>query len=206
MIAIIDYGIGNLGSVANACRYLGHPAIVTSSPEEILSAEKVILPGVGAFRIGMENLARRDLVTVVKEVVRKQIPLLGICLGMQMLFEDSAEHGFVQGLGILPGHIVPFGAVTDEEGTPLKVPQIGWNDLEIVRPGLLFSSFKAGERPFMYFVHSYYLETSAPIVTSYTTYGKRIAVSIESGAVYGCQFHPEKSGTDGLSLLSAFLS
>ena len=199
MVAIIDYGAGNIKSVENAVRYLGHEAVLTRDRDVILSADHVILPGVGAFGDAMARLRKYGMDEVLREVVRRQIPLLGICLGLQLLFESSEESPGAEGLGILKGHIL---RIPDGEGR--KVPQIGWNDLTYPNPGRLFTGLPEGS--YVYFVHSYYLRAADPsIVTACTQYGVRIDASVESGNVFACQFHPEKSEAAGMKILQNFL-
>ena len=200
MVAIVDYGAGNIKSVENAVRFLGHEAVLTRDPAVILSADHVILPGVGAFGDAMARLGRYGLEEVLKETVKRGIPFLGICLGLQLLFESSEESPGAQGLGILKGHIL---RIPDGEGR--KVPQIGWNDLTYPNPGRLFAGLPEGS--YVYFVHSYYLRAEDPsIVTARTRYGVDIDASVESGNVFACQFHPEKSEAAGMKILQNFLA
>ena len=199
MIAIIDYDAGNIRSVEKACIALGKEAKVTSDPREILSASHVILPGVGAFGDCMEHLNDRQLIPVIRQVKDAGIPFLGICLGLQLLFEDSEETPGVQGLGLLKGHIVKF-----HESPDLKVPHMGWNQISFPHEGRLFKGVPEGS--FVYFVHSYYLKADDPsIVTAQCQYGITFDASVESGNIFACQFHPEKSGRTGLQILNNFL-
>lgn len=198
MIAIIDYGAGNLKSVQKALTYLGEDSVITGDAAEILAADKVILPGVGAFGDAMANLKRLGLDEVIQEVTEKQIPFLGICLGLQLLFESSEESPGVEGLGILKGKIV---RIPDCEG--LKIPHIGWNSLILENHGRLFEGISGD--PYVYFVHSYYLQAEEPeIVKASTEYSAHIHASVEKGNVFACQFHPEKSGSVGLQILKNF--
>ncbi len=200
MIAIIDYDAGNLKSVQKALAFLGEESVITRDPEEILSADKVILPGVGAFGDAMENLKQLGLVPVIREVADRQIPFLGICLGLQLLFESSEESPGAEGLGILKGKIL---RIPDQEG--LKIPHIGWNSLKLEHNGRLFSGLP--EEPYVYFVHSYYLQAEdEQIVKASTEYSAHIHASVEEGNVFACQFHPEKSGAVGLKILRNFCS
>lgn len=199
MIAIIDYDAGNIKSVEKAVEFLGKEVIVTRNPDEILKADKVILPGVGSFGDAMDKLYRYNLIDVIHEVVDKNIPFLGICLGLQLLFESSEESEGVEGLGVLKGKIVKL---PKEEG--LKIPHIGWNVLQFPRDSKLFDSSKNNE--YVYFVHSYYLQAEdESIVTATTEYGAHIHAAVEKGNVFACQFHPEKSSDDGLQILKRFL-
>ena len=198
MIAIIDYDAGNLRSVEKALEALGQQVIVTKDAETIRQAEKVILPGVGAFGDAMANLQRLGLVEVIRETAASGKPILGICLGLQLLFEDSDETPGVPGLGILRGHIK---RIPEQPG--LKVPHMGWNNLELHHDGALFRGLP--EHPYVYFVHSYYLEAEDPdIVTATAEYGVTIHASVQSGNLFACQFHPEKSSQIGLAILKNF--
>lgn len=198
MIAIIDYDAGNLKSVYKALQYLGEEAVITRDKEEILNADKVILPGVGAFGDAMEKLYEYDLVSVIKEVVDRGTPFLGICLGLQLLFERSDETPGVEGLGILKGEILRIPDAED-----LKVPHIGWNSLKFDHPGRLFKGLS--EDSYVYFVHSYYLKAEEEeIVKASTQYGVKIHASVEKDNVFACQFHPEKSSEVGLTILKNF--
>ena len=198
MIAIIDYDAGNLKSVEKALLYLGQDVLLARDREKILSADKVILPGVGNFGDAMEKLKGYGLEEVIRETARQGKPFLGICLGLQLLFERSAEAPGVEGLGILKGEIL---RIPDRED--LKVPHIGWNSLKLQNQGRLFAGLE--EEPYVYFVHSYYLKAADPqIVKAVTEYGVRIDASVESGNVFACQFHPEKSSRTGLKILKNF--
>ena len=199
MIAIIDYDAGNIKSVEKALQYLGEETCVTRDPEEILAAEKVILPGVGAFGDAMQKLHQYGLVEVIKEVVNRRKPRLGICLGLQLLFESSEESPGVEGLGILKGKIVRF-----PEDAGVKIPHVGWNSLQYPNSGKLFVNVP--ENAFVYFVHSYYLKAEDPqIVTASAWYGTPIHASVEKDQVFACQFHPEKSSETGLQILKNFV-
>lgn len=199
MIAIIDYDAGNIRSVEKALISLGQEVKITGDPKEILRADKVILPGVGAFGDAMENLNRSNLVPVIQEVVKKGTPFLGICLGLQLLFERSEETPGVEGLGILKGEILRIPAA---EG--LKIPHMGWNSLHFENDGRLFRGIP--EQSYVYFVHSYYLKAEEEeIVKASTEYGTHIHASVEKGNVFACQFHPEKSGEVGLQILKNFV-
>lgn len=199
MIAIIDYDAGNIRSVEKALVSLGQEVKITGDPEEILRADKVILPGVGAFGDAMANLNRCNLVPVIHEVVKKGTPFLGICLGLQLLFERSDETPGVEGLGILKGEIL---RIPSAEG--LKIPHMGWNSLHFENNGRLFKGLP--EQSYVYFVHSYYLKAEEEeIVKASTEYGTHIHASVEKGNVFACQFHPEKSGDVGLQILKNFV-
>ena len=198
MIAIIDYDAGNIKSVEKALAYLGEEVRITRDREEILASDGVILPGVGAFGDAMEKLHTYGLVDVIREVVRRQIPFLGICLGLQLLFESSEETPGVEGLGLLPGKIV---RIPDKEG--FKIPHMGWNSLELKRTDGIFKGLQ--ENPYVYFVHSYYLQAEEPeIVKATTEYSTCIHASVEKDNVFACQFHPEKSSKWGLKILENF--
>lgn len=199
MVAIIDYDAGNIKSVEKAVAAFGKDVTVTRDADTILSAEHVILPGVGSFGDAMEKLHDYGLVDVIKKVVDKKTPFLGICLGLQLLFESSEECEGIDGLGILPGKIVRIPA-----GENLKIPHIGWNSLSYPNMGRLFEGIP--ENPYVYFVHSYYLQAEdEEIVTAVTEYGVTIHASVEKDNVFACQFHPEKSSDVGLKILNNFL-
>ena len=199
MIAIIDYDAGNIKSVEKALQSFGQEVIITRDRDRMLSADKVILPGVGAFGDAMERLEAYDLISVIHEIVEKKTPFLGICLGLQLLFDSSEEAPGVKGLGILPGKIVRFPS-----DMGLKIPQIGWNSLSLPNKGRLFKGIEEGQ--FVYFVHSYYLIADEPSdVVATTEYGVTVHASVERGNVFACQFHPEKSSDVGLKILKNFI-
>lgn len=198
MIAIIDYDAGNIKSVEKAFAYLGYETVVTRDREQILAADKVVLPGVGSFGDAMNHLKQYQLDTVIHEVASSGKPFLGICLGLQLLFEGSDETPGVPGLGILKGYIHRIPDTKE-----YKVPHIGWNSLHLQNKGRLFQGI--AEQSFVYYVHSYYLQAEDPsIVTATSDYGVTIHGSVESGNIFACQFHPEKSSTVGLQILQNF--
>ena len=200
MIAIIDYDAGNIASVEKALHFLGRETVLTREEKAILEADQVILPGVGSFGDAMGNLRRFGLDQVIEEVVRRKIPFLGICLGLQLLFESSEEAPGVAGLGILKGSIRKIPA---SEG--LKIPHMGWNLLRLCNDGRLFQGIS--QEPYVYFVHSYYLQAQEEeIVRATAEYGVSIHASVEKGNVFACQFHPEKSSRVGLQILKNFAS
>ena len=200
MIAIIDYDAGNIKSVEKALHYLGEETTVTRDPQTLLNADKVILPGVGSFGQAMENLHTYGLVPVIHEIVEKKTPFLGICLGLQLLFESSEETPGVEGLGILKGKIVKIPPAPG-----LKIPHMGWNSLDVKPGARLFKGLEGN--PYVYFVHSYYLKAADEgIVAATTEYTTHIHASVESGNVFACQFHPEKSSDVGLKILKNFAS
>ena len=203
MVAIIDYDAGNVKSVEKALQFLGQETVLTREPGKILGADRVILPGVGAFGDAMKRLEDYGLVDVIRKVVQNGTPFLGICLGLQLLFESSEESPGVQGLGILKGRIlrIPEGEGPDKK--PLKIPHIGWNSLEFPKAGRLFEGVLP--QSYVYFVHSYYLKAEEDIVTARTRYGVSIDASVEKGNVFACQFHPEKSSETGLLILKNFV-
>ncbi len=200
MVAIIDYDAGNIKSVEKALLSLGEEAVITRDKDEILAADHVILPGVGAFGDAMDKIRRYGLEEIIKEVVAKGTPFLGICLGLQLLFESSEETVGVEGLGILKGKIVK---IPDNQG--LKVPHIGWNSLKFPNKGRLYEGIE--EDSYVYFVHSYYLQAEEEdIVVATTEYATHIHASVEKGNVFACQFHPEKSSDVGLQILRNFIN
>lgn len=199
MIRIIDYGVGNLFSLRSSLRAIGIDADYTGNPAEIRKADKLILPGVGAFRDAREALRSTGLDRVVQEEAGKGKPLMGICLGMQMLFDRSYEYGEYEGLGLIPGEIVPMDGRIPKD---LPIPHIGWNELMLKQPSPLMKNTANGD--YVYFVHSYYAETPAVYVIATTDYGVEMTAAVQKDNVYGCQFHPEKSSEVGLSILKAF--
>lgn len=199
MIAIIDYDAGNIMSVQNALKKLGAHTILTRDEKTIISADKVILPGVGSFGDCMDNLNKYNLVEVIKDVVAKGTPFLGVCLGLQLMFEESEESPGVKGLGLLKGQIKRI-----PEGEYKKIPHMGWNSLELKRKGRLFDGIP--DNPYVYFVHSYYLDAAdKSIVVGTTEYNVSIDATVERDNIFGCQFHPEKSSDVGLKILKNFV-
>ncbi len=201
MIAIVDYGAGNVESVAKALRHLGHPAVLTDDPAVITKADAVVLPGVGAFGDAVSQLRRRGLEQTVMDCARdEQRPFLGICVGLQMLFDSSEESPEAKGLGLMGGKVV---RLPSESG--LKVPHIGWNSLDFTRECPLFAGLP--EHPYVYFVHSYYLQAAdRSVVTATAEYGAVIHAAVQQGSCFATQFHPEKSGEAGLTILNNFCS
>ena len=200
MIAVIDYDAGNIKSVQKALEFLGKQAVVTRDRNEILTAERVILPGEGNFGDAMAKLKNFGLVSVLEEVAKQGTPFLGICLGLQLLFEESEESPGVKGLGLLPGRIVRI-----PKETGLKIPQIGWNALKYPSKGRLFE--KVPEGAYVYFVHSYYLQAQEKeIVKATVEYGVTVEASVEKDNIFACQFHPEKSSEAGLQILRNFMN
>ena len=198
MIAIIDYDAGNLKSVEKAFDYLGQEAIISRDRDEILAADKVVLPGVGSFGDAMDKIRKYNLENTIYDVVDKKIPFLGICLGLQLLFKNSDETPGATGLGILDGDIL---RIPDAPG--LKIPHIGWNSLELTNNGRLYKNI--ANQSYVYFVHSYYLKArDESIVKASTEYGTHIHASVEKDNVFACQFHPEKSSEVGLTILRNF--
>ena len=197
MIAIIDYGVGNLFSLKSSFRAIGYETVVTGDPEVIRSADKLVLPGVGAFGDASKKLLKSGLDVVIKEQVALGKPLLGVCLGMQMLFEKSHEYGVHEGLGLLKGEVVPFDLPKE-----YKIPHIGWNALTFNKKSPLLKYVKDGDC--VYFVHSYHAVGCEDSLIATAEYGIPVTGLVGCGNVYGCQFHPEKSGDVGLNILKAF--
>lgn len=200
MIAIVDYGVGNLFSLKSSLEFIGADAVITNEENCILSADKIILPGVGAFEDAVKKLRSSGLGDIVISEAKSGKPLLGICLGMQMLFEKSYEYGEHEGLGLLEGNVQPLeGAIPSE----LKIPHIGWNKLDFTENSSpLFRYIRNGD--FVYFVHSYYAVTPEKNVIAYSDYGIPVTAAVAKGNIFGCQFHPEKSGSVGLNILRGF--
>ncbi|HLC27660.1 MAG TPA: imidazole glycerol phosphate synthase subunit HisH [bacterium] len=203
MITILDYGIGNLRSVQKAFERMGIPAVLSSKPHEIQHAEKLVLPGVGAFRACMEGLRRYKMVEPIRSYLETGRPFLGVCVGMQLLFSQCEEFGLCEGLGIFHGKVVRFPASLTAEGVPLKVPHMGWNEIEILRPAPILAGLHSGTR--VYFVHSYYPVPDEPeVAATRTWYGIPFTSCVWRGHIYGTQFHPEKSQRVGLEILRHF--
>lgn len=202
MIAVVDYGVGNLYSLKSSLSALGIDAVITGDKELIEKSDKIILPGVGAFRDAIKSLSEKGLDKVVKEQAEKGKPIMGICLGMQLLFERSYEYGEYEGLGLIKGNIKP---IKDLVGDDLKVPHIGWNGLHFPKDkekSPIFKYVKEGEC--VYFVHSYYGADCKESVSATCEYGRELTAAVSRKNVFGCQFHPEKSGETGLNILKAF--
>jgi len=202
MIAIVDYGVGNLFSLKCSLAAIGHEAVVTGDKQKLERADRIILPGVGAFGDARAKLAASGLDKTVTELARAGKPLLGICLGMQMLFDRSYEFGEFDGLGLIPGVVLPIRDELDKAGLGLKIPHIGWNALDIVKDHKILRNTRQGEH--MYFVHSFYAARCDADVVATTSYGVTLTAAVARDNVMGAQFHPEKSGEAGLRLLSAF--
>lgn len=199
MIAIVDYGVGNLFSLSSSLNFIGAENEITADREKILSADRLILPGVGAFSDAIAKLRALKLDVVVKEFARSGKSLLGICLGMQLLFERSLEYGEHRGLGLIKGYVAPL---SDDLPDGLKVPQIGWNEISLKSPNLLFKYSKSGD--YVYFVHSYYAKDCGESLLATADYGIPVTAAVGRKNVFGTQFHPEKSGEVGLNILRAF--
>lgn len=198
MIAIIDYGAGNLHSVKNALDFLGADSIVTGNREEILKADKIILPGVGAFGDAMKCLEESGLTETVKESAKSGKPFLGICLGLHLLFEESEETPQVKGLGIFKGKIVKI-----PDNGLVKIPHMGWNSIQVTKDSKILKDI--GDEPYVYFVHSYYVNADEDVISAYTEYGERLDIAVEKDNVFATQFHPEKSGETGMKILKNFI-
>lgn len=200
MVGIIDYGVGNLFSLRSSFDAIGAQVTVSSDPEVLRKADHILLPGVGAFEDAVKKLRESHLDEMVYEAVREGKPLMGICLGMQMLFERSFEYGAHQGLGLLKGEVIPMAGLLPKE---LKIPHMGWNALHIAKPnGKLFANTKEGD--YVYFVHSYFADGCEDSLAARTEYGQWLTAAVEKDNIFGCQFHPEKSGEVGLDILRAF--
>lgn len=199
MIAIIDYGVGNLFSLSRSLSAIGAKAVITGDAKEVRRADKLILPGVGAFGDAVQKLRTTGLDQVILEEAARGKPILGICLGMQLLFEKSQEYGTHTGLGLIPGSVVPMEGVIPQA---LKIPHIGWNALRLRKSSPLLRHTKEGD--FVYFVHSYYASGCDDYVIADTQYGAWLTAAVQNKNVFGCQFHPEKSGPVGLNILRAF--
>ena len=200
MLAIVDYGVGNLYSLSSAVKAVGQDYFLAKDPEALSEADRVLLPGVGAFEDAARKLRDSGMWQTLIDMARRGTPILGICLGMQMLFDVSYEYGEHRGLGLIPGEVAPL---KDVIAPGLKVPHIGWNRLDILRPDPLFAEVRSGE--YVYYVHSYYARNCAPSVLATSDYSVPVTGVVRRGSVYGTQFHPEKSGSVGLRLLKAFL-
>jgi glutamine amidotransferase len=196
MIAVVDYGLGNLASVMKGLRHAGAEAMLTADPAALLSAEALVLPGDGAFGATMDEIRRRGLDRVLGEAARRQTPLFGICIGMQVLFEESEEHGRHEGLGLLPGRVRRFDG-------PLPIPHMGWNRLAFRQAHPLFEGLAPGGH--VYFVHSYFCEAPEEVTLATSDYGREFAAVVGRGSVLGVQFHPEKSQAVGLKMLENFV-
>ena len=199
MIAIVDYGVGNLFSLEQSFLAIGATAVVTNDPEVLRKADKILLPGVGAFGDAAEKLRQSGLDKEVIAQANSGKPLLGICLGMQLLFEEGHEYGCHKGLGLIKGQVKPISEVIPKD---LKIPHMGWNRLNFSKESKLFSNIHDGD--FVYFVHSYYAADCEADTIATAEYGAPLTAAVEKGNVFGCQFHPEKSGTVGLEILRAF--
>ncbi len=199
MIAVVDYGVGNLYSLTCSLKHIGAEGIVTRDEDTLRAAERIILPGVGAFGDAADKLRALKLDTFLQEQAALGKPLLGVCLGMQLLFDESEEYGIHEGLGLIHGRVVPFANHVKD----LKIPHMGWNDLDIRKPNdPLMAAVKQGD--YVYFVHSFYATDCEPALVATANYGVPVAAVVRSGSVCGTQFHPEKSGEVGLRILSAF--
>lgn len=200
MVAIVDYGVGNLFSLECSLRSIGGEVVITSDPAVLKQADQIILPGVGAFEDAAKKLRSTGLDSVLRELAASGKPLMGICLGMQMLFEKSYEYGEHEGLGLIPGQVVPMEGVIPAD---YKIPHIGWNALIFKQETPLFRYIQPGDC--VYFVHSYYAANCDDSVLATAEYGPELTAAVARGNVFGCQFHPEKSGNVGMNILKAFL-
>lgn len=196
MIVIVDYDTGNTRSLSKAFEKIGMATLISDKSTDILKADGLILPGVGAFPKAMTALKERELITPILEAVAKGTPILGICLGMQLLFDDSLEYGETHGLGLIPGKVIPFPAESS-----LRIPHMGWNSLDVRESDAIFNGL---DGDFVYYVHSYYVTCPEAYVLSSSDYGVKVPAIVKNGNVYGMQFHPEKSGEVGLALLNGF--
>lgn len=201
MVAIIDYGVGNLFSLKSSLTALGADVIVTADEKKLRSAGQIILPGVGAFEDAAKKLRETGLDKVIVNLANSGKPLMGICLGMQLLFDKSYEYGEHKGLGLIKGEVV---AIKDDLSSDLKIPHIGWNPLKLTNPSPIFANINNGDC--VYFVHSYYAKNCDEAVIATTEYEIELTAAVSNKNIYGCQFHPEKSGTVGLNILKAFLN
>lgn len=199
MTAIIDYGVGNLFSLRSSFEAIGEDAVLTNDKEVIEKADRLVLPGVGAFEDAAKKLRESGMERLIKEQCAKGKPLLGICLGMQMLFEKSFEYGEHEGLGLIKGVVKPISDVVPKN---FKIPHIGWNSLEFTKTSPVFKYINDGD--YVYFVHSFYADECSEDTIAVTDYGKKLTAAVARKNIYGCQFHPEKSGTVGLKILKAF--
>ncbi|MCD8216293.1 MAG: imidazole glycerol phosphate synthase subunit HisH [Clostridiales bacterium] len=195
MIGIIDYGMGNLRSVQKAFQFIGREALIAKKPKDLEECDKIVLPGVGAFEDAMNTIKKLGFDEAVYRSIEQGKYFLGICLGMQMVFDKSYENGEFKGLGLIPGEVVRLPET-------VKIPQIGWNNLNVKMREPLYNGLE--ESPYVYFVHSYHLETQAPVVSATTFYGKEIQVAVQRDNIFALQFHPEKSGDTGLRILKNF--
>ena len=199
MVAIVDYGVGNLFSLECSLNAIGADVVITADPDILKQADQVLLPGVGAFEDAARKLRDSGLDAVIKDLATSGKPLLGICLGMQMLFEESHEYGVHQGLGLIPGKVISMDGIVPSD---YKIPHIGWNALHFKQNCPIFKDIQDGDC--VYFVHSYFAADCDPYVTATAEYGPELTAAVAHKNVFGCQFHPEKSGTVGLAILKAF--
>ena len=198
MVTVIDYGVGNVFSLMSSLRAVGEEAILTDDPEKVLRAEKLLLPGVGAFGDAIAKLRADGMDEAILEAVGRGVPLFGICLGMQLFFDESLEYGVHRGLGLIPGTVRPI----EPEDKTLKIPHMGWNALHITQPSPILKNTREGEH--VYFVHSFWADTPAENIIATSEYGMTVTAAVQRENVFGTQFHPEKSGGVGLKILRAF--